>query len=406
MLSFTRSTCLSLLILLAGGSGAGWAQQHAAGGGYGQLASAGNAFGFKLFREIHAQARAGENIFISPLSVAAALTMVSNGAAGATEVAMRGTLELGALDPAETNEGYHRLFERLEGLDAAVEFLPANSIWYSRDLEVKQAFLDLNREFFGAEAAAVDFTSPSTPPAINVWVRDRTGGRIADIVDAAIDPAVIMYLINAVYFNGEWTIQFAEELTTERPFRLADGGVKRVSMMTYPGPQQIGRFSDEDYEAIDLPYGAQAYSMTIVMPAAGADLEALVASLDPERWQEIVKGLSPTATNVLLPKFRLAYELEMSDVLKRMGMGIAFSAAAEFSKICDEGVFISRVKHKAFVDVREEGTEAAAATAVELKRGLRPTVLAVDRPFVFVIRERSSGAILFMGRVADPTASE
>ncbi len=404
MLSGKRWICIYVAILLAGGVSLGWAQQPENRAS--QLASVGNAFGLELFREIRARAPAEENIFISPLSVGAALAMVYNGSAGATEAAIRETLQLGTLSLPEVNDGYRLLFDRLGSLDAAVEFLPANSIWYSRNLDVKQEFLDLNREFFGAELTAVDFADPSTPPAINGWVSDRTAGRIEEIVDAAIDPTVIMYLINAVYFNGNWTIWFDRELTAARPFRLADGRVKQVAMMTYPGPQELGRFSDEEVDAIDLPYGNQAYSMTIVMPAADGDLEALVASLDYARWQEIVMGLAGTGTNVLLPKFKLEYELEMGEVLRRLGMEIAFSAAADFSKICDGGMFISRVKHKAFVDVNERGTEAAAATAVELKRGMRPTVFAVDRPFVFAIRERSSGTILFMGLIADPTSRD
>jgi serpin B len=174
-------------------------------------------------------------------------------------------------------------------------------------------------------------------------------------------------------------------------------------MMTYPGPLEVHHFSDAGIDAIDLPYGGGQYSMTIMMPSEGDDIDALAQSLDAQRWHDIVDGLATTRTNVLMPKLMLEYELEMSEVLKAMGVDVAFSGAAEFSKICDGGLFISEVKHKTYIDVNEQGTEAAAATAVEFKRGPPPAVFTVDRPFAFAIREGASGAILFAGRVMDPT---
>ncbi|UCC72892.1 MAG: serpin family protein [Gemmatimonadota bacterium] len=405
-MSIKRSVGLFLVMLLASGCAESSAQQRPGGDPEGELARAGAAFGFKLLQRIHSGAAAEENIFISPLSVAAALGMVYNGAAGATEAAIRETLELGDLTSREVNEAYRELARRLVGLDPAVEFLPANSIWYLEGFEVKPEFLYVNGEYYGAEVAALDFASPSAAPTINDWVNDNTNGRIADIVDDPIERDVLMYLINAVYFNGDWTIQFDAERTADRPFHLADGSVTQVPMMTYPGPLAVHHFSDADAEAIDLPYGGDAFAMTVVMPGAGGDIGALVQSLDSERWQEIVSGLAAARMNVLMPKFTLEYELEMSDVLATLGMGIAFTHAADFSKICDSGLLISRVKHKAFVDVNERGTEAAAVTAVELKRGARPAVFAVDRPFVFAIRERSSGTVLFLGVVMTPGAGQ
>ena len=402
MRSIERSVCLFLLILLAGSCTGGSAQQRA-GGTEGELAQAGVAFGFKLLQEIHSQEAAGENIFISPLGVAAALGIVYNGATGETAAAMRETLALGELTLAELNAGYRGLFDRLMRLDPAVEFLPANSIWYKQGFDVRQDFLAVNCEYFQARVAALDFASPTAAATINDWVDEVTRGRIEEIVDDPIDPEVLMYLINAVYFNSDWTIRFDSKLTADRPFHLTDGSVKPVPIMTYPGPVEIQRFSDGDVDAIDLPYAGKAYSMTILMPAAGGDINLLVESLDSERWQMIVTGLAPTRTNVLMPKLRLEYELELQDALSTLGMGIAFTDAADFSKICSTGLFISRIKHKAFVDLNERGTEASAATAVELKRGAPAPLFAVDRPFLFAIRELSSGTILFMGRIADPT---
>jgi serpin B len=309
MLSTKRLTCLSFLAVLASGCHDGAAQRR-------------DDDGF-------AQAGAGENILVSPLSVATALGMVYNGAAGSTQAAMRETLQLGELSVDDVNDGYRRLAGRLVDLDPVVEFLTANSIWYVRGFDVKQGFLDVTGEYFAAEVAAIDFASPSAAPTINGWVDNATRGRIEDIVDDPLDPEALMYLINAVYFKGDWTIQFDPDLTVDRLFYLADGSVKQVPMMTYPGPLEIRHFSDADVQAIDLPYGGDQYSMTIMMPPAGDDIDALAQSLDAERWHDIVNGLVRTRTNVLMPKLTLEYDLEMSDALKAMGMNVAFSHAAD-----------------------------------------------------------------------------
>jgi serine protease inhibitor len=362
-----------------------------------------NAFGLKLFREIHAQEEPDANLFVSPLSVAMALGMTYNGAAGATQQAMQETLELQGLTIDEVNQSYRSLIDLLRDLDPNVEFLLANSIWYREGFAVEQEFLDVNREYFDAEVAALDFASPTAAPTINNWVSDKTMGRIEDIVDDPIPWDVVMYLINAIYFKGDWAIQFDPELTADRPFYLADGGQVSAPMMTFGAEAEVRAYADADVQALDLYYGGKAYSMTILVPAAGSDLDALVGSLDPARWQEIVSGLAATTTDVVLPKFTLEYELEMKDVLTALGMGIAFSGAADFSKIRASGdLYISKVKHKTFVDVNEEGTEAAAATSVEIRETAMPPSFVIDRPFLFAIREGFSGTILFMGRVMNP----
>ncbi len=372
-----------------------------------ELIQADNAFGLKLFQEIHAQEDGGKNIFISPLSVAMALGMTYNGAAGTTQEAMQETLELQGLTIDEVNESYRSLIELLRGLDPSVEFLLANSIWYRDVFPVLQDFIDVNRDYFDAEVTPLDFSDPSAAPTINQWVNDKTNGRITEIVDDPIPIFVVMYLINAIYFKGDWTVQFDPELTADRSFYLADGGTKLVPMMTYPEPIAVRQFADGGATAIDLPYGGKAFSMTIVMPPyGGGTIEALIGSLDAERWAEIIDGLSSAESNVVMPKFTLEYDIELNDVLKALGMEIAFDELnADFSNMYPPPlqVFISKVKHKTFVDVNEEGTEAAAVTSVEIGLTSLPPTVYVDRPFVFAIRERFSGTILFVGRIMDPT---
>jgi len=373
-----------------------------------ELIQSDNAFGLKLFREIHAQEDAGKNLFISPLSVAMALGMTYNGAAGTTYEAMQETLELQGLSLEEVNQSYRSLIDLLADLDPTVEWLLANSIWYREGFPVRSEFLEVNQEYFDAEVAALDFASPDAAPTINNWVSENTNGRIEEIVDDPIAGDVLMYLINAIYFKGNWTVQFDPDLTTDRPFYLADGSQKQVPMMTYPYPRVVeaGYYRDEHLQALDLPYGGRAYSMTILLPAREGQIGALVESLDSERWSSIIAGLESAELNVVMPKYTLEYELEMKDVLTALGMGIAFGGA-DFSKICctPGAIWISKVKHKTFVDVNEEGTEAAAVTSVEVvstSTASGPPTIHVDRPFLFVIRERFSGTILFMGLIMDP----
>jgi serpin B len=265
----------------------------------------------------------------------------------------------------------------------------------------------VNREYFDAEVTALDFASPSAAPTINAWVNDKTNGLITEIVDDPIAVNLVMFLINAIYFKGDWTFQFDKDLTDDAPFYLEDGGQVQVPMMRTSGEIEIGHYRDDEVEAIDLTYGGKAYSMTIVMPTGDGGVSTLVQSLDAARWAEIIDGLTTSEWEVWMPKYTLEYELELSEVLKALGMEIAFDELnADFSKISDWQTFISAVKHKTFVDVNEEGTEAAAVTSVEVGVVSAPPAVIVDRPFVFAIREKFSGTIVFMGKIMNPVGGE
>ncbi|NIN70964.1 MAG: serpin family protein, partial [Gemmatimonadetes bacterium] len=327
------------------------------------LIAADNAFGLKLFREIHAQEEPGSNLFVSPLSVAMALAMTYNGADGATQLAMQETLELQGLTIDEVNQSYRSLIDLLDGLDPSVAFLLANSIWPREGFTVEPDFLAVNQEYYEAEVSVLDFSDPNAAPTINDWVFDKTNGKIESIVPDPIPGNVVMYLINAIYFKGDWTLQFDPELTADGPFTLSDGSQKQVPMMAYPDVIEVGYFWDGEVQAVDLTYGGKAYSMTIVLPAAGGEIGALVESLDAARWAAIIDGLAVREIDVRMPKFELEYEITLNDVLIALGMGVAFGPGADFSKIAP-GIWIGEVKHKSFVEVNEEGTEAAAVTSV------------------------------------------
>jgi serpin B len=370
-------------------------------------------FGLRLFRTVNA-AEEGENVFLSPLSVSMALGMTLNGAEGATRTAMEETLALNGLSQKEINGSYQSLIELLAGLDPKVQFSLANSIWYRDTFSVRSAFIDTNKMYFDAEVAGLDFSSPQAAETINGWVEEKTQGKIPKIVPARIPPEMVMYLINAIYFKGDWTYQFDEKKTEEAPFTLADGSEKTVDMMHQTEPT-FAHYGDETLEAVDLPYGDSLYTMTVLVPRrtpeGPASADSLAADLDAERWQAVTRGLreSERKAGVVLPRFELEYEKTLNDVLKAMGMEEAFlPEQSDFSGInasAGEDLYISKVKHKSFVKVNEEGTEAAAATSVGI--GLTstgPPVVRADRPFLFVIRENHSGTILFIGKVGDPPA--
>jgi serpin B len=372
------------------------------------LVEADNRFTFKLFREVNAQDASGGNVFISPLSVGMALGMTYNGAAGTTRDAMQQTLELGGMSLQEVNEAYRSLIDLLRNLDPRVEFLLANSIWHDLGWAPLQEFVDLNRQYFDAEVTGLDFSDPASSDVINGWVSDNTKGKIREIVPKPIPPEIVMYLINAIYFKGDWTYQFERDLTRDATFHLTDGSETTVRMMTHDGKVPVRVYFDEDVTVADLPYGGQAYSMTIAMPREAAGIETLVGELDQSRWHGWITALDSTEMRVSLPKFTIEYDVSLNQVLIALGMGPAFSygVPCDFTNMFASpagSICISKVKHKTYVDVNEEGTEAAAATSVSMATSA-PRSVYVDRPFVFAIRERYSGTILFMGTMLDPSS--
>ena len=370
-----------------------------------QLVEADNRFAFKLFREVNAEEDAGANVFISPLSVGMALGMAYNGSAGTTRDAMQATLELGGMTLQEVNESYQSLIRLLRDLDSRVEFTLANSIWVREAITPVPDFVALNQQYFDAQVTALDFDDPGAAGTINAWVNDATRGKITEIVSPPIDPFTIMFLINAIYFKGTWTYQFDRGRTKAAPFLQPDGSEISVQLMSSDGDMPVRRYWQPDLFVLDLGYGGGAYSMTLVVPHDPAAIESLATSVTGEHWNAWVAGLDSAETPVGLPRFTLEYDIALNDALKALGMDVAFDPfAADFTNLYagPERAFISRVKHKTFVDVNEEGTEAAAVTSVEVGVTSAPQRLVVDRPFIFAIRENLSGTILFMGKIVRP----
>ena len=366
-----------------------------------------NEFGLKLFREINA-IQGDSNIFISPLSISMALGMTLNGADGGTQEAMEQTLALSGLTSEEINESYRHLIDLLTGLDPLVQFDIANSIWYKYPdfPEPEPDFLQRCQQYFDALVTGLDFSLPEAAPTINAWVEENTNGKIEEIVDDPIDPSICMFLINAIYFKGSWVYQFDENQTQDEPFYLLGGSTTTCPLMSQKTIHSY--LLNDDFMAVDLPYGDGSYSMTLFTPRQSLDPDDLIARMNPENVATWLGQMTADSIDVFIPRFKLEYKRELKRDLTALGMGIAFSPGqADFTKMYqDVPVWISKVKHKTFLEVNEEGTEAAAVTSVEMEYSGIPEipVFRADRPFVFMIRENRSGTILFIGKIVDPTA--
>ena len=369
------------------------------------LVEADNNFAFSIFNTVNKLEEEERNMCISPLSISLALTMTYNGAEGDTKTAMENALKLAGLSTEEINGSSKSLVDALLTLDSKIVLQIANSIWYREDLTFNQEFLDVNRSYYNAVVEPLDFTDPNASDEINHWVNDNTNGKIPKIIDN-IPGDAIMYLINAIYFKGQWKYQFDEESTQNKSFWLSDGSQVEVQMMVQEAALKY--YIDNHLQAIELPYGDGEFSMMVLLPEKAVDLDDWIENLTIDEWNRIVSNASSQRNvKLYIPKFKFTYENVLNDALKTEGMGIAFGSGADFTGIYpDPRIAITRVIHKTFIEVNEEGTEAAAATAVEVGYTTvdpgQPVTFVVDRPFVAIIKENSTGTVLFMGKIINP----
>lgn len=373
-----------------------------------EIIQADNDFGITLFKEVAASDAEADNVFISPTSVALALAMTYNGAGGDTKTAMENTLKKAGFTLEEINQSYKSLMGALVSVDPGVLLEIANSIWYRQDFSVLPDFISVNSTYYQAQVNSLDFSDPLAKVIINNWVKENTHGKIAEIIDQIPEEAV-MYLINAIYFKGIWRSEFDREKTTDKVFTTGEGLQITVPMMQQQDTFRYARY--DNLSCVELPYGQGNFNMIILLPETGVDIQEIIAALTPESWNSIIQSLSDREVVIQLPRFKFEYKNTLNDELTGMGMGLAFSDQADFSKISSPArLAISRVLHKTFVEVNEEGTEAAAVTAVEIVNTsigetAPPVFFFVNRPFVFAIRESDTGAIVFMGSVKNPGAS-
>lgn len=364
-----------------------------------RLVSANTSFGFNLFDKL-VEGNPDENTFISPVSIAMALAMTYNGARGETQKAMAEALELQGVSLGELNQANAMLMAKLRNLGNDVLLNLANSLWAREGEEFKQDFMERNRDFYQAHIENLDFNDPKAPSVINAWIKEKTQGKIEDMVDE-IPRSAILYLINAAYFRGSWGVEFNKEYTRERDFTLLDGSKKRVLMMM-AGSKSFRYLMGESFDAVGLPYGDGKASMYIFVPHRESSLEEFYRDLNAGNWEDWMSQSRQSELVVVMPRFKLEYEVILNSALEKLGMGVTFDGSeADFTGMCAGKCWIDEVKHKAFVEVNEEGTEAAAATSVRMKKG-PATYVHVDRPFFCAIRDNETGAILFMGSIVEP----
>lgn len=370
-----------------------------------RLVEASTKFGFNLFDRL-AQKDTNKNIFISPSSVAIALSMTYNGASGETQQAIAKALALQGLNIDEVNSFNQTIQELLANGDKNVQLSIANSLWARQDIALETSFLNIVNVFYQAKVTNLNFNDPNSANTINAWVRQNTKNKIDKIVDR-ISPDSLLFLINAVYFKGEWEVPFEKTLTKPKTFNLADGSTIQHPAMARSGEYRY--YEAPNFQAISLPYGSGRFSMEVFLPKPNSNLTEFQKQLTAQNWQEWSTKFTRKDGFIQLPRFKMEYAISLKDALQNMGMAIAFDAnKADFSKLSNVKAFIGDVKHKTFVDVNEEGTEAAAVTSVEMRvTSARPSEeppfrMIVDRPFFLTISDRQTGTIIFMGAIKNP----
>ena len=362
-----------------------------------------NAFTFDLLRAVRKHTDK-TNVFISPLSVSMALNMTLNGAVGATADEMRTALRESGYSTADINAYSRELREALLRADPKTTIGIANSIWYCQGATVKAPFIEANRTYYDAEVQALDFSSPSATATINGWCAQKTNNKIKEIVKR-VDPTTFMYLINAVYFKGAWTTRFEKKNTRSADFHRADGSTQQVQMMRLRDTFRCASSDVCDY--LEMDYGNHAFSMVIMLPKDGKTTRDVIATMDGKKWADAMQSLTLKKIPVFLPRFKAECEYPMHEhILPDMGMKLPFNPMlADLSGIADIGafgrLFISSVIHKTFVQVDEEGTEAAGITLVGIENSVKSSFFIVDHPFLFVIREKSTDVILFIGEIGE-----
>jgi serine protease inhibitor len=363
--------------------------------------AAANGYSFGLWGTIN-RAQHDSNVFVSPLSASFALGMTMNGAAGQTYDEMRSALQFGSASLASIDSGYKSLIALLTGLDPSTKMQIANSIFYRNDFPFNQSFLSDAAAWFDAEVKAQNFNDVSgTLSAVNGWANAKTNGRIPTVLQQ-VDPSDVMFLLNAIYFKGAWRDKFDPAATQDALFHPSSGAAQPAKLMYREATMAYAETST--YQAVDLAYGDSAFTMTVLLPKAGSDVEQVAASLTPSSWQTLTSSFHAREVALSLPKITFSWKRGLKDDMKALGMQSAFVPdGADFTRMSPAGkrLYVSLLQQNTFVAIDEEGTEAAAVTIVGIRATSAPVVteMKVDRPYVFVIRERLSGTILFMGKI-------
>lgn len=373
-----------------------------------QIVKSDQDFAFDVFGKVFTEEASGDdqNFMVSPFSLSMALAMTWNGAAGETKTAMQHTLKMSGYANDDINGYYKKLKEALLKTDSSTKLSIANAIFTNKLVTIRPDFIKTNTDFYNATVQPVDFSLTTTKDIINKWASDNTNGLIKAVIDKT-NPYDLMYLLNAIYFKGIWTTQFEKKNTAKAAFTYENGTQKQVDMM-----KQTAKFNyteDQNLQIVQLPYGNQAFSMLVLLPKTGKKLSDLSEALQQQNyWNNLKAGLHSAEVDLFLPKFKTEYSKKLNAVLTNMGMGIAFSDGADFSGMSDLPAKIAFVKQDTYISTDESGTEAAAVTTVGMVITSFPSEpqkveFNANKPFLYVIQENSTGAILFMGAVKNFT---
>lgn len=362
------------------------------------VSAANNDFAFDFFRKVR-QGAENKNIFVSPLSVTMGLSMAMNGANDSTQQSILRLLKFGNTTPAEVNQACKDLTSLLTSMDRTVQVGLANSVWSNQDYTIQKSFADIIAQYYDGKVQALDFTNPSSVNTINSWVESKTNHLIKNLLDH-IDSNAVMFLINAIYFKGTWTDSFDNSQTRLMPFFAEDGSVQNVTTM-HSRKSKVAYFQHRNFTLIDIPYGNEQFSMTILIPTEGSTLNNLLSVTAIDSLDLWLSHSASITAPLEMPKFKMSWQKELLDDLEEMGM-----KKNGFPHLFEEQLplEITSVIHQSYIDVNEQGTEAAAATSVTI--GVTsigpPSILKVNRPFIYLIREKHTDAILFMGQLISP----
>jgi serpin B len=354
-----------------------------------------NEFAFDIFKKTSNESNQA-NVLISPLSISIALGMTLNGATDETKTGIEKALKMSGLTLDNINDYYKVMQTNLPTIDPKTTLNIANSIWYKTGYPVKTEFLTVNKNYFNAEVREMDFSQAWAKDTINNWIARKTNNHIKDMLDQ-IPADVVMYLINAVYFKGMWKQPFNVKATKETNFTNYLNTQQKVNMMYQK--DTFSYFANEKAQYLDMPYGNNAFSMTVILPTQISSINEVLETLDAESWNLTLNKMESEEVMVYLPRFKSKSKFLLNNVLKSMGMARAFEDNDEFRNMANSDLYISRVLHDTAIEVTEEGTVAAAATIVEMtEKAMFNSIFNANRPFIYIIREKSTGVILFIGK--------
>ncbi|GGN08465.1 serpin [Dyadobacter beijingensis] len=360
------------------------------------------SFAFDFIHALQKTQPTSENLFVSPLSLHMALGMLLNGAENETAAEIQKTLKMDAIALSELNAAYKTLIQDLPVADSKVSLGLANSVWYRNDFTVENEFQYTLKDSFESEVTSLPFDN-AAKERINKWASDKTNGKIKQVIDQ-IQPDHVMFLLNALYFKGDWKTKFDANKTKDTPFQLANGQSKTVKMMYASSDFKVG--GGNNYAAVQLPYANGQFTMTLLIPRGQANINQVLNEITGESWTQLTGRMVEQGVTVGLPKFTLDYSAQLKTTLQGMGIDRVFKSGAELGKINKSGrLMVDFVKQDAYLGIDEQGTEAAAVTSIGIvatSAGPEPPSYICDRPFGLVISESTSNTILFMGRINNP----